>query len=160
VKRPRLLFALIGAIAGTVAVVLAVVFFALPPAESEDPFRNVALATERSQYAFGETIAFVLTNDGPLTYNFHDWAVERLVDAEWEGVECHVRSLELLGLGPGDSITFHWTVENEDPQSCGSYPVLVPVPVEPGQYRGIARLSVLAQDGSTRGDPFAPFEVA
>lgn len=154
VKRPRLLFAVLGAIAGTVSVVLAVVFFAPPPlTEPEDPFRDVTFTTRRNGYAFDERVGFVLTNLGPLTFQFVGWTMQRLFEGQWSHVECHSATGELRTLSPGETRTWSWTITTPDPY-CE-----VVVTVEEGLYRGWVRLTDFG-DFTASGVLYAEFTVA
>lgn len=78
-----------------------------------------------------------MVNNAEVSIAFVDWAVQRLIGEDWVGVECHVQSMVEAGLRPGDRIVWHWTVENEEPETCWGLEV---PPVTEGSYRAVVFL--------------------
>lgn len=146
----------LGAILAIVLAVWAPSFLGPPPVEvPRNPLDDVTFTTERSQYSIGERAVFVLVNEGDVVFSFPTWTIERSMDGEWVGVECHAESLRLRSLHPGERLAYSWTVATADPAFCG---IELPA-VEEGLFRGVAWLHP-PQDVGEPGPLFAEFVVA
>ncbi len=145
---------------GVGALLTVVLFGALLPGpaaeEPEDPFRDLVFSMQRSQYTFGENATLVLRNEGNLTFERHFWGVQRFVDGEWAGVECHSQYTVIFNLHPGEQWYWRWTVESADPSRCIGLDGKPLPPVEEGLYRGFV---ALRHSSDLRRSLFAEFVV-